>query len=945
MLYAFTELSKYMILAFMVLYVLECILYEARSENHLKSKGTYIRQGIYILFIQAFGYSTLCLKTGKLDYLFFGLFVQIVIFGCIILTNTIYPRADRVLINNMALLLSIGFIILSRLDFDKALKQFAIVAFSLIAGMFFPMLMKKLAGLKDLGFLYAGTGLLLLSIVLILGRAIHGSKLNYTIGGITFQPSEVVKIIFVFCIASMLGKATDLIDIVVVTSVAAAHVLILVFSRDLGSALIFFVTYLCMLFIATRSYLFLGAGLVAGICGALVSYKIFRHVQVRIQAFRDPFTTIDNQGYQISQSLFALGHGNFFGTGLSKGVPGDIPFVESDFIFSAVAEEMGTFAAVCMLLVCLSCFVIMMRTCMKADGRFYRLLAGGFGVLYIFQVFLTVGGGIKFIPLTGVTLPFVSYGGTSVLASVLIFYTVQGVIIDHRDSEHERFKTANSRKNSTRDRYVYDDNEFSDASLEADDDKHTNLKPRTVETWLTVGTFMAIYLAMIIYLCIYVGTHEQVLISNSYNSRQKLLAAENRRGTIYDRGGKILAETIPDEQGKERRNYPYGNLFAHTVGFSTKGKSGIEAAENYYLLNSNIPFSEKVQNDMEGRKNPGNDVFTSLDYNLQKVASDSLGVCKGAVVVSEVKTGRILAMVSKPDFDPNTVADNWTRYTTDLSGDSVLVNRASQGMYAPGSTFKIATVLEYIRENPTTFESYSYDCTGRYKNGDVSISCYHGSVHGHVDLEHSFAKSCNASFANIGMSLDRDEYSKTLDKLMFNQKLPFELNYSVSKLTVSSDTSDSDMAQISIGQGPVGITPLQLNLITNGIANGGKVMRPYIVDRIEDAHGNELVLNEPEVYRQIMSEAEAEQLRELMKAVVEYGTGKRLQSDFYVAAGKTGSAEFGGNADDSHAWFTGFAPADDPQISVTIIVESIGSGGEYAVPIAKRIIDAYFGVY
>lgn len=943
MLYAYTELSKYIIFAFMVLYVLECILYEAKGENYLKSRGIYLRQGIYILLIQGFGYSTLCLKTGKLDYVFFGLFVQIVVLGCIVLSDTIYPRIDRVLINNMALLLSIGFIILSRLDFDKAIKQFAIVAFSLVMGMFVPVIMKKLAGLKDLGYLYAGIGLILLLIVLILGKAIHGSKLNYSIGGITFQPSEIVKIVFVFCIAAMLGKAKDFIDICVATAVAAAHVLILVFSRDLGSALIFFVTYICMLFIATRSYIFLCAGLLTGVAGALLSYKIFRHVQVRVQAFLDPFTTIDNQGYQISQSLFALGHGNFFGTGLSKGIPMDIPFVESDFIFSAVAEEMGTLFAVCMLLVCISCFVIMMRTCMRADGRFYRLLAGGFGVLYVFQVFLTVGGGIKFIPLTGVTLPFVSYGGTSVLSSVISFYVVSSVIIEHRDREHAEYVESVRRRSAG-----YDEGDEADAGDDGTESamaEPVRLKPRTVETWITVAAFCTVYLAMIVYLCIYVGTHEEVLISNSYNSRQKLLAAENRRGTIYDRGGKVLAETVRNEDGKEYRNYPYGNLFAHAVGFATKGKSGIESSENYYLLNSNIPFSEKVENDMAGRKNPGNDVHTSLDYNLQKVASDSLGVCRGAVIVSEVKTGRILAMVSKPDFDPNTVADNWSRFTADKSGESVLVNRSTQGLYAPGSTFKIATALEFIRENPDSYSDYSYDCTGRYTNGDISISCYHGSVHGHEDLSYSFAKSCNSSFANIGMSLDRVEYGKTLDKLMFNQKIPIELNYSVSKLTVSGETTDDQMAQIAIGQGPVGITPLQLNLITNGVANKGMVMKPMIVDYVEDAHGNRLKENEPQMFRQIMSEAEAAELTDLMTGVVEYGTGKRLQSEFYQAAGKTGSAEYGGGEADSHAWFTGFAPADDPKISVTIIVESIGSGGEYAVPIAKRIIDAYFGVY
>lgn len=926
MLYIFTEISKYLTLGFMLLYVLECVLYEARGERYVKSNGIYVRQELYLFVIQLLSYATLCLRTGRLDYVFFCLFVQIVLFGCMILSYMFYPRIDRMLLNNMAMMLSIGFIILSRLDLDRAIKQFAIVAASLIIGMFIPMLMDKLKGLKDLGYMYAGIGLIMLLVVLILGSTVYGSKLNYTIAGITFQPSEIVKIIYVFCVAAMLGKAKSFFDICVSAVIAAAHVIILVLSRDLGSGLIFFVTYICMLFIATRSYGFLGAGLLAGVIASLLAYKVFTHVQVRIQAYLDPFGTIDNQGYQITQSLFGLGYGSFFGTGLNKGIPSDIPFVHSDFIFSAISEEMGAIFAMCMLLVCISSFLIMMRTCMMAEGRFKRLLAGGFGVLYIFQVFLTVGGGIRFIPLTGVTLPFVSYGGTSVLSSVLTFYVVQGVIIDHRNREHDRY-------------IEYDENE------EYEEDIRVSPRPRTVETWITVGVFGTLYAAMMIYFGVYVGTHEEVLISNSYNSRQKLLAMENVRGTIYDRGGKVLAETLTDDDGREVRSYPYAGLFAHTVGFSTKGKTGIESSQNYYLLNSNVSLSEKVENDLDGRKNPGNDVYTTLDVVLQKVASDSIGVCRGAVIVSEVKTGKVLAMVSKPDFDPNTIAADWDKYLSDESGDSVLLNRATQGLYAPGSTFKICTALEYIKEHPEDYKDYGYNCTGRYVNGDIAISCYHGSVHGGVDLQSSFAKSCNSSFANIGMTLDRDKYGATLHKLLIGEKLPLDINYSVSRLSVDKDISDEDMAQIAIGQGKTGMTPIQLHMITAAIANGGKLMKPYLVDHIEDADGGRLKTYEPVQYSELMTEKEASILTEFMTEVVRTGTGKRLQSEFYQAAGKTGSAEYGGDAADSHAWFTGFAPADDPQVCVTIIVEGIGSGGEYAVPIAKRIIDAYFGVY
>ncbi len=469
-------------------------------------------------------------------------------------------------------------------------------------------------------------------------------------------------------------------------------------------------------------------------------------------------------------------------------------------------------------------------------------------------------------------------------------------------------------------------------------------KPRTIESWITVAIFGMLFIGLITYLLLYVKDNEQELISNSYNSRQKLLAAENTRGIIYDRDNNILASTLLNDEGKEYRDYPMGNLYAHAVGFSTKGKTAVESMANYYLINSDIPLSEKVQNDMDGRKNPGNNVYTTFDTKLQQIASDSLGVCRGAVVVSNVKTGEILAMVSKPDFDPNTVANYWDSYVND-SGSAVLLNRATQGLYPPGSTFKIITSLEYIREHEGSYSNYSYVCNGRFRSGDIDISCYHGSVHGEVSFLRSFAKSCNSSFANIGIGLDRDSFAKTLDGLMFNQKLPLDYNYSVASIDMNRNISDDDLTQICIGQGKACITPVQLNMITNAIANDGILMKPRVLDRITDADGNIIKEYKDEEYGELMTATEAGSLKELMTSVVEEGTGSKLKSEYYTAAGKTGSAEFNKDKLDSHAWFTGFAPVDNPQISVTIIVENIGSGGEYAVPIAKRIIDAYMGVY
>ena len=458
--------------------------------------------------------------------------------------------------------------------------------------------------------------------------------------------------------------------------------------------------------------------------------------------------------------------------------------------------------------------------------------------------------------------------------------------------------------------------------------------------WCT-GLFLVLFCGLFFYLTEYVTSNHEALFNNSYNSRQRVLAEQNRRGTIYAADGEILAQSRQTQEGKEVRSYPFGEVFAHVVGYTGKGKTGLEAAENYSLINSDIPEREKLDNELAGVKNPGNDVYTTLDTTLQQAACDALGVYRGAVVVTQVKTGRILAMVSKPDFDPNQITEIWDKVNEDKE-NAALLNRVTQGLYPPGSTFKIVTALAYMRQFPDTWQDYQYTCTGSYKNGDNRISCFHGSVHGSVDFTASFAKSCNASFANMGMQLDRKGFQDTINSLLFNEKLPVELPSNPAQVELHADSTAEEVIQTSIGQGKTQISPLQLNLITAAIANKGKLMQPGLVDEIRSADGKILEKNEPAVFRQLLSEEEAANLTALMEAVVLTGTGRGLKDQPYTAAGKTGSAEFNQVKEDSHAWFTGFAPAEDPEVAVTVIVERIGSGGDYAVPLAKRIFDAYF---
>lgn len=427
-----SEFSKYIITLLIALYTYECFAV-FRFDNEERRSGIYIRQNILMFAIHLSCFIVMCFETGDFTNLFFYAFQQIILYAAIVLFRMIYPKANRLIINNMCMLLSIGFIILTRLSFEKAIRQFIIVAGSLVVALIIPYLIHEFKFLKDFKWIYAGVGIAALSIVLILGQTTYGSKLSYSIAGITFQPSEFVKILFVFYIASALYKASGFFEVFTTAVIAAAHVIVLVCSRDLGSALIFFVVYVLMVFVASGKIIYLLIGGAGGCAAAYIAFLVFTHVQVRVQAWKDPWSVIDSTGYQITQSLFAISSGGWFGLGLFKGTPESIPFVEADFIFSAVAEELGILFAVCLILISISCFIMFMNISVKLNDKFYQLTAFGLGVTYIFQVFLTIGGGTKFIPLTGVTLPFISYGGSSVLTTLIMFSVIEGLYIIRED--------------------------------------------------------------------------------------------------------------------------------------------------------------------------------------------------------------------------------------------------------------------------------------------------------------------------------------------------------------------------------------------------------------------------------------------------------------------------------------------------------------------------------
>lgn len=422
------ELSKYFINFLMIVYTLVSFFALVRSKEE-KRRGVCMVQTALMFLMQILCFLNLTLVSKDMQYLFFYAFIMIFQFASVTLFPMIYEQINRFLLNNMCMLLGVGLCIVSRLSFNKAIRQYIIVLGSLVISLFIPFLIGKIHFYKKLTWLYAAVGISLLATVLILGEVTHGSKISFALGGITFQPSEFVKILYVFFLAGALWEKTSFLRVVITAIMAGAHVMILVMSRDLGSALIFFVGFVFVVFVATRNYLYLLAGVAGGSGAAYVAYQLFAHIRTRVLAWQDPWSYIDNQGYQITQSLFAVGSGSWFGMGLLKGNPTAIPYVDADFIFSSICEELGVIFGICLILICISSFLMMMYISTKIFDRFYQLIVYGIGIMYIFQIFLTVGGGIKFIPLTGVTLPFISYGGSSVMTTMIMFFIVQGIYI------------------------------------------------------------------------------------------------------------------------------------------------------------------------------------------------------------------------------------------------------------------------------------------------------------------------------------------------------------------------------------------------------------------------------------------------------------------------------------------------------------------------------------
>ncbi len=452
----------------------------------------------------------------------------------------------------------------------------------------------------------------------------------------------------------------------------------------------------------------------------------------------------------------------------------------------------------------------------------------------------------------------------------------------------------------------------------------------------TAFVLLGLLAVLFLYLSYIQAVEGDYLAGHSLNRRTAAAAAKVERGAIYDRRGEKLAYSEQDASGRYVRHYPYGAMAAHVVGYTSPryGQSGIESAFNGELSGMTNPERRFGPITSLWRAKAGNSVTLTLDGDLQATAYKALGRRRGAVVAIAPRSGAVLAMVSRPAFEPETLDDDWQAIVG--AADSPLLNRAAQGLYPPGSTLKVM-VAEAALAEKITDKRKTYTCEGTLKIGpDYVLGESSGRAHGKVDLEEALAVSCNVTFGRLALELGRSRMAKTFDRYGFTRPLGGEIAETASRLPDFSRLGDGDLAQTGIGQSSLLVTPLRMAMLAAAFANGGIILKPYLAAGVTAPDGTALKKFGSSEFVAAASAATAAEVNGMMQTVVREGTGYAARIGGVKVAGKTGTAE--NPHGEPHAWFIGFAPADEPVIAVAVIVENGGGGGDVAAPIARQVM-------
>ena len=838
------------------------------------------------------------------------------------------PGADPAILPITFALSGIGIAFVTRLRPELAVGQlmwlFVGVTF-LVLVLLFVRNLDRLARYKYT-LMLVGFILLLSPLIPFIGQEIYGSRIWLSIGPFSFQPGELAKIAIVLFLAGYLAANREMLsvftwrvgpfnlpDIRTLLPLLLMWLIsigIVAFEKDLGSALVFFFVFLVMLYVASGKKTYVIAGVLMMAIGAVGLYFVFDHIQVRVATWLDPFADAQNTGYQLVQTIYSLADGGLFGVGIGRGLADQIPVVESDFIFAAIGEETGLLGAAGLLLLYLCLAIRGMATAARAKSDVSSFAAVGLTAIIILQAFIIVGGVTRLIPLTGLTLPFVSQGGSSLLAS---FISVALLLRagDEATGVGEEMRSATSM--------------LPTASVLG----RVALGKRLTRTMVGFSVLFALLVANLTLIMVVQADYYQNMAGNNHTLMQE---SDTERGSISTYDGVVLAESQQTEDGSYERVYPAGDLASHAVGYySTQyGTSGIEASENETLKGQqNYASWTDVINAAAGINTPGNDVRLTINSTIQQAAQDALEGETGAAVVMDPSTGAVLAMASSPTYNAGDVEALLEQAAaSDGSDDSgQLVNRATQGLYAPGSTFKIVSLATAL-QNGIASEDSVYASPGTMEIGNAEVSNFGDESYGDITLQRATALSSNTVFGQLGVQIGAQLLVEGAEAFGFNKDLDFELPVVTSLMPDPDEMTEWETAWASAGE-PVGehespsgpqVSVLEMAMVGCAIANNGTIMQPYLVDSVYNANGERSYQAQATTYLQAITSETASRVKEVLKDVVDYGTGTTAAINGVQVAGKTGTAE---HPDGDDGWFVGMANADSdtPSVVVAIVLE------------------------
>ena len=872
------------------------------------------------------------------------------------------PGADPAILPVVFTLSGIGVTFVTRLQPDASLGQviFLFLGVALMVGTL--AVVKNLEVIKRYKYVLGIAGIILLVLPMFIGTEIYGSKLWIKIGGFQFQPGEFAKVLIVLFLAGYLAENRELLSISNRTVLGIKFprlrllyplfivwgvcLLVVAFERDLGSALLFYTIFLIMLYVATGrvSYVIIGLALLA--VGAFGMYQIMSHVQVRVAIWLDPFSDAQNLGYQIVQSLFSLADGGLAGVGIGKGMANIIPVVASDMIFAAIGEEMGLLGGSAVLLLFMLFAVRGLTTAARAKSDLAAFSAAGLTAAISFQAFTIVGGVTKLIPLTGVTLPFMSQGGSSLLASFVIVALLLRAGDEATGRSTEIANTSTDLATAGY-RTTVRGSHMRRPALDTPESGllgRVALANRLTRTVFLFTALFAVLIGNITYIQVIKASEYQDMPSNNHTINK---ARFIKRGSIITADGLTLAESIQQADGTYARSYPNGNLAAHVVGYYSQqyGTMGIENTQNDTLTGSKDYSSwQNALNSLAGISEPGNSVQLTIDSRIQRAAEQALAGRVGAIVALDPRSGAVLAWASAPTFDNTNIQAAIEAANASGGADTSMYDRATLALYTPGSTFKVLTLASALENGLATLDT-TYDSPGRMEIGGADVVSIGERGHGKISLAKAFALSSNTVFGQVADGLGAEKLVATARAFGYGQQLGLDFTTAASVMPNPEEMTEWELAWAGAGQ-PVGqghtpgpqATVMQNALMAATIANNGIAMNPYVVSQILAPDGTVLKTTRGHSLGQAVGSGTAEQVKQAMLDVVQNGTGSAAAIAGVKVAGKTGTAET--NNANANSTFVGFAPYDTPTVAIAVVIEQNAKGEESAAAVGGQVLRA-----